>query len=118
MTLNPSGLETHPDASSNPNAIINSNWQVLNDLHGSYPLAPRGLTGLVGGTATDLDKIDVSALLSDTFIFTNLNDNSGAGTGKRFRVYLFRDMVGTETEDAPSLIVSDEDSTKVFEQLS
>lgn len=81
------------------------------------PYSP-GVTRLIGGTATDLDGIDVSGWKINSFVLTYANDNSIAATGTRYRVYYLRSMVGVEPENAPSLIISDDEPTKVFELLA
>lgn len=116
--LSPSGLETHPLGASQPNDIINSNWSRLNDLFGAsyYPYAPRGLQTLEG-VSDSLEAVDVSNWLTDSFVFTKVDDTNG-GTGDRFRVYFFRDNAGAETMNAPILITSSNDPTKVFELIA
>lgn len=119
MAVLTSGLETHPTGTGNPNDIINNNWVLIDALFvTSTPYAPSGLDNLIGGGGNDLDGVDVSHWAVNSFVFTFVTDNTPGATGKRFRVYYFRAMVGTELEDGPSLIVSDDDPTKVFELLA
>lgn len=115
--LSPTGLETHPTGTGNPNELINNNWVLLNGLYSSAPFAPAGVINLIGGGVTALDGFNVTGWAVNSFVLTYATDNSPAATGKRFRVYFFRDMVGIEVENTPSLIVSDDEPTKVFELI-
>lgn len=79
----------------------------------NYTINRYDLTGLTGGTATDLDGLseDTLAALSDGAVVELFFTGS---ISARFRL---RAMVGTESESVPWLIIADHDTARVWELI-
>lgn len=79
----------------------------------NYTINRHDLTGLTGGASTDLDGLSVetlSALSNGAVVELFFTGSISA----RFRL---RAMVGTEAEDAPWLIIADNDTDRVWELI-
>lgn len=71
MALLTTGLETHPDGTVNPNALINGNWQRLDEILTAYRVDVKSMYGVPAENRVFRLKMPYGGLLEKIYVATD-----------------------------------------------